>query len=396
MFMLLPIAALLLASCSQDEQQFTNPQRPDVPEGAIYFTSGIQGMTRGLTTMENFTSFNVAGMHNNDVSDEFSFSAITVSTADAGATWSYDGGFKYYPGDNSNISFYAYAPTSLSASASITNDTKQIADFTQGTTVADQTDVLASYATGNKINNSLSGVTIDFKHALAQIEVKAKNSSTDKYKVFVLGAKLCRAKKTGTMTFQEAVAAYPTWGSLSTPQDFITKLATSVELTGDAEFICKDNFLMLPQELTAWNGLGGDDNNAGAYIAVLCQIKSLKDGTSDWVWRFPDTASEGKYGFTAIPISTKWQPGHKYVYTLDFFGEGGGAGLVDPLPTNPENADDTDVDPNPQPLDEDGTAALPESGPGTAIIPEAKANIKFSVTITDWTTAEGDRETLNL
>jgi hypothetical protein len=416
LFMLLPIAALLLASCSTDEQQFVNsdPRRPNIPTDAIWFTSGINDMTRGLTTMSNFASFNVTGLHTDA---EYSFSDLNVTSADNGATWTYNTGsvekpYKLFPGDNSNISFYAYAPTTLYSETpsdnhvSITSEGQAINAFTQAQHVVDHTDVLAAFATGNKINNTMSGVTLDFKHALAQIEIHAKNSDADKYQVEVLGVKLCRTKKTGNMAFQTTATGYPTWASLTTPQDFIKKGSTPITLTADAQNIMfnvdadnPDNFLMVPQQLTAWTGVNTDAD--GAYLSVLCRIKSKKDEA--WVQRFPDEVD--KYGFAAVPIGTKWLPGHKYVYTLDFFGDGGGAGLVDPRPTNPDTAaggssdpsdpaDDDTIDPTPTPMDEDGTEVDGGDTGGTAIIPEATSNIKFTVNITNWITGEGDTETL--
>ena len=159
----------------------------------------------------------------------------------------------------------------------------------------------------------MTGVTLDFKHALAQIEVVAKNSKTDKYQVSVLGVKLCRINKTGTMTFQTAAADYPTWGSQTTPENFMKRGTEPIELTATAQSIMFNGddintFLMVPQQLRAWTGV--DTDATGAYLAVLCRIKSYNETTSEWVQRYPDATD--KYGFTAIPISTNWLPGHKY------------------------------------------------------------------------------------
>ena len=385
LMMLLPLAALVLTSCSSDnvEQLADDVTIVNYPEGAIWFSTDIE-TTRGLTTAANFREFKVTGVHSNA---EYAFSNLIV-TSENGTVWTYDTGdeqkpFKYWPADNTDVNFYAYAPSSLQEKVVIDNAYgKQVTGFKQEQTVANQIDVLSAYATGSKSSNAYTGVTLDFKHALSQIEIKAKNSQTDKYTVKVKGVKLCRVNDEGNMLFQTAAADYPTWNTLSGKQSFIKKGDTETTLTGSVQSIMfgNDNFLMLPQSLTAWDGTANDAQE-GAYLAVLCQIVRLSDNKQI----YPDDA--GKYGFSAVPIGTKWEVGHKYVYTLDFFGAGDGAGQVDPDPKNPENPNDNDVDDKPKGDDGEG---------GDPIIDDAKSPIKFTVTITDWVNQEGDNSVIDL
>ena len=74
----------------------------------------------------------------------------------------------------------------------------------------------------------------------------------------------------------------------------------------------------------------------------------------------------GKYAFSAVPIDTNWEPGKKYTYTLNFCGDNGGGGQVDPDP------DPTDPDVDPDPTDDD---------PGDPILGKP---IYFTVTVDDW------------
>lgn len=410
LFMLLPLAAFMFASCSSDkDEQIVNApeaQIQKVPEGAIWFTSGIQELTRATTTMDDFSAFKVTGVHSNA---DFAFANLPVTKS--GSLWTYNptedaDSWKYWPNDNSDIQFYAFAPSSgandLTDKVEITSLQQVMTGFTQKQKVAEQVDVLAAYASGNKTANASSGVSLDFKHALAQIEVRAKNSASNEYKVEVLGVKICRVKNAGDMTFQALADDYPTWGNLSGSKSYIVEGTTALEMTSSVQNIMfgTDNFLMVPQQLTGWTGSETDET--GAYISVLCRI-SQKSGET-WVQRFPDT--EGLYSFSSVPISTNWTAGHKYVYTLDFFGAGAGAGQYDPEPTNPETVEGGSDDPNaPQsddnvddnPTGVDPTDPQPDDPqPGDPIIPEAKASIKFTVSITDWINGAGDNEKLDL
>ena len=60
-----------------------------------------------------------------------------------------------------------------------------------------------------------------------------------------------------------------------------------------------------------------------------------------------------------------------YTYTLDFCGNGGGAGEIDPNPTDPINPSNPNVDEEPI---EGGQGGDPVLG----------APIKFTVTVDDW------------
>ena len=130
-----------------------------------------------------------------------------------------------------------------------------------------------------------------------------------------------------------------------------------------------DNWLMIPQQLTGMAMDASGSDNGGAYIAVLCRITDM---TGNAVY---PTSNAGettkKYAYTAVAIPTNWEAGHKYTYNLKFFGAHGGAGSVDPDPTNPQDPNDPDVDTNP----------LPGKNPGDPII---DSPITFNVSIEDW------------
>ena len=80
------------------------------------------------------------------------------------------------------LKFYAYAngPAAGKGRVSITKDAKTITDFTPAGNVTEHKDLLVAYNTGTKDNYNSSPVPLTFKHALSQIEVKAKNEKAIK------------------------------------------------------------------------------------------------------------------------------------------------------------------------------------------------------------------------
>lgn len=92
-----------------------------------------------------------------------------------------------------------------------------------------------------------------------------------------------------------------------------------------------------------------------------------------------ENAPSANFAYAAIPVATKWEIGHKYTYTLKFFGKGGGAGVVADDLKNPNLASDPDVD-------ED-----PGKNAGEAIIDGV---INFNVQIEDWVDGAETSETI--
>lgn len=98
-----------------------------------------------------------------------------------------------------------------------------------------------------------------------------------------------------------------------------------------------DNSAMLiPQDITAWNGQAPAGPNAsfkdvtGSYISLLINVQKKKNYAGDWkqVYPFADEPNE-KCGWTAVAIPAgTWKNGNKYIYTLDLTK---GAGKVDPV-----------------------------------------------------------------
>lgn len=273
------------------------------------------------------------------------------------------------------LGFYAYSPTSIGG-VGIHKDNKKIAAFTPEKNVDKQVDLLVAYNTGNRVDNELSGVNLNFKHALSQIDVMAKCSNPH-IEIVVKAVSFVNIKTTGDFTFPSSVTSISNslngcWSlgeELSGPADYKVSYGSGreVTLTDVAASInpSVNNFMLIPQQLAKWEKTVA----TGAYIAVLCRISS-KDGDTR-TQLYPELAVDGEnlssYGSIIVPVNISWEAGKKYIYTLNFCGDGGGAGLVDP---NPDTTDPS-VNPNPKPGSDGGDPVLGNP-------------VKFTVTVEDW------------
>lgn len=299
------------------------------------------------------------------------FTNMLVSKASED-TWNTEHTY-YWP--KYELGFYAYAPTNISG-VSISDAGKKITDFAPNKDVNKQIDLLVAYNTGTRAANEVPGVALNFKHALSQIDVQAKCSNPN-IEIVVKSIRFVNVKTKGSFTYptQTTTAGnldgcWALGGDLSSGADYKASFEQSKEVTLESNpksiNASSNNFMLIPQKLTKWE----KTTTTGAYIAVLCRISS-KDGNTK-TQLYPELTSNGdnaeKFGSIIVPIGTNWEAGKKYTYTLNFCGDGGGAGQVDP---NPDTTD-PNVDPNPKPGSNGGDPVLGNP-------------IKFTVTVENWT-----------
>ena len=371
------MAATALASCTNDDLVEVNQG-----EGIAFRASLDKALTRGTTTnLQNLNAFNVTAFGQDEANNYFT--NMPVTSNDKGATWK-TGATYYWPGFD--LKFFAYAPQDLN-NVSIDKDAQTITDFAPDQAVAKQKDLLVSYNTGNKQNNEAKGVAMNFKHALSQIEVQAK-CSNEKIKIEVIGLKMVNAAAKANFTFpaDETKTDYTMqqsqWTELKEKDEhskayIIKDKDKMVTLRKDAQSLMfgEGGMMLIPQQLTEWDGTA---SKTGAYLSVLCRIYSLDNGNETLLYPRPVAGDnkDGKYAFSAVAINTNWEPGKKYIYTLNFCGENGGAGEIDPNPTNPVDPTDPDVE------KELGTG-------GEEILGKP---ISFTVTVDAWTDKTEDVE----
>ena len=369
---LMAAMATVFASCSNDE--IRNTASPV----EIGFNTTLSGVTRTVLDNSNFAQFKVTALNSTDGSAYFSDEKVSKD----GNSWFTDN--HYYWPDNA-LDFYAYAPTDLS-NVTINQTTKQIADFVPVYNVKNQQDIVVAIGSGSKETNMERGVNLNFKHELAQIEVMATNERPSTYNVDVLGVKLGRVKTKATMTFPSVAENRATWTDPTDVMTYGIKYDNAITLSSEAQSLMggNDNWLMIPQSLTAWDINNTEDQ--GFYLSVLLRITD-KSGTV--IYPQPKEGqeqSEVTYAYSAVPVSATWAAGKKYTYTLKFFKDNGGAGVTDPDPTNPDpdvpEGGDPDVDPDPIP---------DEPGGGGNIM---QGTIFFTVNIEDW--IPGDSEDITI
>ena len=342
--MFMAMTAMLIASCSSDDVVSTNTGR------AIDFRTSVG--TRGTET----TTTNI---------DKFWVTAIDGAGANyfSQQEFTKDGEFftssplYYWPAGE--LKFFAYSPsaTDLGGALTISNTTKELKDFSPATEIAEQKDFVTATTSGTRAANETKGVKLTFAHQLSQIEIKAKNTNTG-YIYTVVGVRIGKPVSKGTFTFDTNKWTLTTTEKTNYAVEYTTPPrilgAEAATMMGTAN----NNAMLLPQQLVAWASATDKTNNAnGAYIALKIQIT-----TTDGARVYP-AKTKGDYDWAAVAINTNWEAGKKYVYTLDFSN---GAGKVDP--EKPKPVDPTDP-----------------FKPGEDILGKP---IKFTVTVTPWTSAD--------
>lgn len=308
-FLFIAVAALVMASCSKDEQTAVN-------RGAAIDFRGAMATRATETVTANLNDIFVTALDKNNAN----FFTNEQFTKDVDNFFKSSPNSYYWPNDDSELKFFAYAPSSsdLDGTLTIDNLTKTLADFSPKTTIADQKDFVSCKATGKKSVNESAGVALTFKHQLSQIEIKAKNDQ-DAYRYKVVAVRIGQPVSKGTFDF-----GTENWNLEMDKVNYTVPDFGEITLNGTPESLMGTggSAMLIPQQLTAWDAAGDKPNaNKGAYLAVKLQI-TTKAGA-----RVYPAEVVGDYDWAAVPVNTNWEAGKKYVYTLDFTS---GAGKVDP------------------------------------------------------------------
>lgn len=325
---LLAIGAAM-ASCSSEEELGTSRGQQ------IEFRAAVGRGTRASeTTIANLGNFSVTAIG----ADGSEYFTDVYSRSDASWIPSTQ---HYWPTDNSELRFFAWAPATPapSASISITSSEQKITDFSPAGEMKDQQDFIVAFAEGRKSVQGATGVQLTFRHALSQIEIRAKNAGAV-YTYKVTGVKIGSVASKGAFTFPTAAGTDGAWTTGTDRADYSVEYPDA-PLTLGSEPVSlmtaeSGTAMLIPQQLTPWDFAADPTNSAGgAYLAVKINVIAQVDNNQ----MFP--AENGGYGWACIPVDTRWQPGYKYVYTLDFTN---GAGKTSPDdPDNP--GDDILTDP---------------------------------------------------
>lgn len=356
-------ALMLLASCSNDTTEQTQRK-------GISLRMAVDINTRVLST--DFNGLKQHGFYVSAFADDknqelYDFRNQLFMPDDAtDNAWRSDP-VRFWPEDGSNLQFVALSPNPDKWGGSLEETSRAhltLNGFSPDMHIARQHDILAGYATGNK--NCNAGVGIELRHALTQVEIRAK-SSNEAYRFFVKAVRIGSVRSEGDYSLPSAdgngvwtlkQGKYATYSSspMNTP---VCLDSSPTSLMGD-----DGSAMLLPQHLLPWDVANDNNNKAnGSYIALLLRITTAGTGTQV----FP--RKEGEYAWAAVPIGGPkekrkniWSSGDKFVYTLDLTN---GAGVIPPS-----------VDPNPEP-------DSPE--PGEPVLGQP---IRFTVTVNSWRVVE--------
>jgi hypothetical protein len=279
-----------------------------------------------------------------------------------------------YWADNGTLDFYAIYNGDMNLTDVATAPALPTVDFTPADKVADQKDLLYAVATGKKKSDN-APVALNFRHALSQIEFRAKNTNAQLY-VVIEGVQVGHTPSTGIFTYPAAATSVNyenheqntstpvlntgSWALKTATADYTASFdpvivagnktnPVTVGLTLSNDFNNVTNsMLLLPTssleggKTTAWTPAASETDFDGTYLAVNCKIYNVAGAS------YAESDICLHEGWAVMPVEFAWEPGKKYIYTF-IFGEGNGGydgGDPDPDP-DPENPD-----PDPKPSDD--------------------------------------------
>ena len=354
--LILAVAGFAFASCSNDE---VVESAATSDSNAISFRAFNSGITRATdASFATGKSFKVTAFESGATSNAY-FTNEVFSTTD-GATFTSTN--KHYWPNTYNLDFYAWQPSSLSA----TTGNYTGFSISPSTTVSEQIDFVYAVTRGwgrytGYTHDGSAGVTINFRHAESKVLVQLKNTN-DNLKITVGNVTIGNLRGTETFTWngvtdgttQTAAATATTdgqytsgtltyldgtWTATSEQNSAYTVGMGTDNITDDKSASSARNvfngnqptarnltssapsyeMILIPQVLnakTVYSDATSSATFAGAYITA--QIKIQNKANDAYI-----VGSASDYITAMWPLTAlTWLPGHKYTYTVDLAGGG--------------------------------------------------------------------------
>lgn len=233
----------------------------------------------------------------------------------------------------------------------------KLENYTVGRDVSKQHDLLYAVTTVN--SKPADGLqSINFRHALSQIEFQAKNSNSTIH-VEICGVSVVNVNNKGTFKFSADTdenynihttpsgsepASVGTWSAWDDKETYAVTFnptvigtgATSLTVTNDGEKeYSKNTMYLIPQTIIPWNKTGyakpTEDPAKGTYFLVKAKIWNIAatDGvfnssTDVLLWGSASGDYNGAKDIAVPANAITWEPGKRYVYTFEFTASGNG------------------------------------------------------------------------
>lgn len=332
-FAFFAVAALALASCSNDETTAVNEGQ------AIKFRAVVNNATR-TSSVSNLTTNNISSFVVNAKMAGTESPYFVDALFTKGDNGTFTCGTPYYWPLGESLDFYAY---SIAGDGQVSvNDYKTfVVTPVSGEDPQHQVDLTYAATKGrNKEADAAAGVSLNFRHTGSKIAAKVKNTN-DKLKFEVEGWKVGYLSASGKFTFADANTDGNNSGTLLSASQWSELAEANAETkyasNFDKKFIAVNTtdpvaldgeFILVPQTLVGATNYVKTDGNAqyavgdkvnGSYIAVKLIIKTVASNGNDYIVA---AHADGSTVWAIWPISGNWEPGKKYTYTIDLAGGG--------------------------------------------------------------------------
>lgn len=394
-------ASLIFAACSDDQTDVVNNGPEITFRTSVSRAQNIDG--------NNLKSFKVWAFANEVSSNNAPFiDGLVAEREGTTDVFKFDHNI-FWPSDITTLNFWAISPAE-GLTVTHSSATMSLENYEPAATPEDQLDVITAFKQVTRGGTAGTSVPLTFNHILSQILVSAKAGAgvSESRSVKVKGAWLVNigTKATASRSNESGAnenkidwsdcGSTAVYGSyFETVKTLNQNAAPFFDFKNDNVSAYKSNLLLIPQQLTQWNGT---EAGTGAYILLLCRVEAthtgtLHNGESDPMVQpgtgnhthqlFPHDGAAtsfdpNAYGYACVPIGTNWETGKIYRYTLDICGKNSGAGIYPPvtLPTLPGLPDTP------------GIIIIPTPGADKVGKPVLDAPIKFTVKVNDWTDPE--------
>ena len=304
------LAATAFTSCSADADMESSlaPAAPDRHAITFRVDNASLAPTSSRAISTNVTDFKVSAI---DHGNPYFPAPLNVFSSDNGSSWTTS--LKtYWPAGS--LTFVAYVDHSHDGSSfSIDGGNAYFTGYEVPADIRDQSDLMYAVASDVTKDSSKDGVSLNFRHALAQITFSAQNSNPAYSDIEILSVELGGVKGSGTYSFPKA----------STSSEVIGEWTVDTE-SADRSYKISDLSVSLGSCRSSLQGekvivtstTRSGDNNAmflipqtveeGAYIKVTARL-TLKDVPGS------DYTEE-----QIMPLSIDWQEGQRYNYHIDW------------------------------------------------------------------------------